>query len=205
MSFDLQAVTRMLHHATDALARLVQRARLTELRAEQPLGDLTWRNAPFTGRTDLTAVSPGHGPVVIDLKRRSANRLRETLRRGSAIQLAAYAFALEASSAYFSITNATLLTTNPEAFGQAYANAGPGDQVTWSRVEATLARTEAVLAQGRVPVTGLASSPEAAATFGVPEGEEDRYLVPAKRQVQEEVCGHCAFAPVCGRQWEELS
>jgi len=205
MSFDLQAIARMLHHAIDALSRLVQRAQLTKLGAEQPLGDVTWRNAPLTGRTDLTAVAPGDRPVVIDLKRKSASRLRETIRKGRAIQLAAYAFALRASSAYFSITNATLLTTSPEAFGQAYANTGPSDQETWSRVEATLARTEAVLAQGRIPVTGLEDSPDAAATLGVPEGEEDLYLVPAKRQVQDEVCGYCAFAPVCGRQWEELS
>jgi PD-(D/E)XK nuclease superfamily protein len=206
MSFDLQAITRMLHHAVDALAHLVQQAQLTDLRAEQPLPDVTtWRNAPLTGRTDLTAVAPGRGRVVIDLKRRSANRLRETLRRGRAIQLAAYAFALDASSAYFSITNATLLTTNPAAFGLAYANAGPTDQVTWSRAGATLDRVESVLAQGRIPVTGLEVSPELQETLGVAKEEADRHLVSSRRQVQDEVCGYCAFAAVCGRQWEELS
>jgi hypothetical protein len=197
MSFDLQAITRTLHHAMGALVRLVHQARLTDVKAEQPLGDVTWRGAALEGRTDLIAVAPGHGPVVIDLKRRSANRLRETLRRGRAIQLAAYAFALKASSAYFSITNAALLTTSPEAFGRAYANAGPGDLVTWSLVEDALTRAEAVLAQGRIPVAGLSGSPEAAEALGPP--------LLSRRQVQDEVCSYCAFAPVCGRQWEELS
>jgi hypothetical protein len=63
-------------------------------------------------------------------------------------------------------------------------------------VEDALERAEAVLAQGRIPVTGLSGSPEAAAT---PD------LLLSRRQVQDEVCSSCAFAPVCGRQWEELS
>jgi hypothetical protein len=205
MSFDLQAIARMLRRAADALAHLIQHARLTDLRAEQELTGVTWRGAPLTGRTDLTAVAPGHGRVVIDLKRRSANRLRGTLRHGRAVQLAAYAFALDASSAYFSITGATLLTTNPEAYGQPRAHAGPNDQVTWSRVEASIARIESVLAQGRIPVTGLEASPEFLETLGVAQGEEDRHLVPPRRQIQDETCGYCAFAPVCGRRWEELA
>jgi hypothetical protein len=205
MSFDLEALTRMLRRAADALARLVQRAGLSELRAEQPLGEMTWKDAPFTGRTDLTAVAPGGGPVVIDLKRRSANRLRETVAEGRAVQLAAYAFALRASSAYFSVTNATLVTTNSEAFGQAQANAGPGDQATWSRVETATGRIESLLAQGRIPVTGLEPSPEWPETVGPIGAGEDRSLVPSKRQIQRDTCEHCAFAAVCGRQWEELA
>jgi len=205
MSFDLQAITRMLRHAVDALAHLVQHAQLTDLRSEQPLSDVTWKGAPLTGRTDLTAVATSHGRVVVDLKRRGANGLRETLRRGVAIQLAAYAFALDASSAYFSITSATLLTTSPAAFGRDYANTGPTDQVTWSRVGVTLDRIEAVLAQGLIPVTGLEASPDLQETLGVREDEADRHLVPTKRQVQDDACGYCAFSPICGRQWEDLS
>lgn len=211
MSFELHAIRRMLSRAADALARLLQRAQLHPVSAELPF-EVPWRGAILAGRADLVAETRDRARAVVDLKLGSATRFRNEIRGGRAIQLAAYGFALRsgdapadyAATAYFSLTNATAVGTDAEIFALAQAASGPGVKATWSRIDRTMDRFEALFRDGRIPVTGLDSSPDLVWSLGVPESEIHVHVQgKTKKELREKTCRHCEYAPICGRQWEE--
>jgi hypothetical protein len=202
MSFERDAIRRMLQRAADALAWLLHRVDARRLEAERPV-EMKRGDRVLDGRADLFAETGDGQRLVLDLKRKSANRLRTELKEGRAIQLGAYARALGARAAYFSLTHAAAVATDAAAFRLSRAAAGPPVEETWDRVERTMDRLDSLLREGRVPVTGLEGAPELLELLAVPEDQAELHVSgPRKKELQERTCDHCEHSPICGRRWE---
>ncbi|MBW2737129.1 MAG: PD-(D/E)XK nuclease family protein, partial [Deltaproteobacteria bacterium] len=104
------------------------------------------------GRADLVAGPPG---VVIDFKRKYANAFREMLKKGTAYQLACYAYLHQKQGegaypdmAYFILESQQLLLTSPDTIPEAEAVSGPNAEETWLALEAGFEQVSKAVAEG---------------------------------------------------------
>lgn len=192
-----QLVTAVL-----ALRELLEAGEMTIAAVEESI-DVPWGSARLTGRLDLRLDGPD-GEAILDLKW-GTTTYETQLRTGNALQLALYVRARQvqtgasrpAPAGYFSLSQARLYTTSPEAFGHGPSVSGEDLAVTWTKVATTAAHVEAALARGTIPVSGVADAPPLLAAAGVAEGEQTRGLVRAA----DVACEYCRYDAVCGRRW----
>ena len=149
---------------------------------------------------DLVLRDAGGDHIVLDLKW-GANRYRDLLRLGNAVQLAIYAAVKRLvmgipelpTAAYFSLSKGELLATDVSRFATGRAVDGPGLSDTWSRLERTVDEVERALARGEIPVTGVRQALPLLDAVNVPEPERGRYLDLGK----EAACTYCRHPSLC--------
>jgi ATP-dependent helicase/nuclease subunit B len=179
------------------LYRLMRDARLSVRATEQQRSGKAFGTA-FEGRVDLVLGDP---PRILDLKWAGVTRREQALERGTALQLAAYAF-LEGQAdesfppvAYFIMERQRLLTTDATAFDGAEQIDGPSPRETWQMLVATHAEAWARVQRGQLDAPGVVledgDKPREAA-----EVVDGRIVVPPG-------CGYCDFAALCGRAFVE--
>jgi hypothetical protein len=135
-----------------------------------------------------------------------ANRYRQLLESGTALQLAVYAavrhFTTGASklpsAAYFSLSKGALLATDVDRFATERKLNGPDLADTWARTERTVDLVERTLAGGDIAVTGVRRSLSLLEAANVPESERGRYL----ELERGAACTYCKHGALCGRSWE---
>lgn len=170
---------------------------------EEPLAGQAF-GAAFVGNVDLVlGGQPGdaHHSRIVDLKWGGANRKREMLEAGAAVQLAAYAY-LEAQGrepfapvGYYVMDGQRLLTTQPEAFQAAEAVEGPSPEVTWRRVQATHAHEWKNVDAGRLTARGITTEGEDK-PIEKPKVEGDLLRIPPP-------CRWCDYHGLCGLTIQE--
>ena len=199
-----------LVRAVVALATALQRAGLHVVAVESaeraPLGG----GRELEGRVDLVVADAVGRERIIDLKWGRAS-YEDKLAKGRAIQLAAYAWLRKKTTrasgalptAYFSLSQGRTLTVDAGAFGaDARRIDGPDAATTWDALETTRVAVESALAEGRVPVTGLACSKPLLDALRVAEAERPRHLPPTEAESE---CRYCSFGTLCGQAWEVTS
>jgi RecB family exonuclease len=203
-SSELSQLKAQLCSAVEALARLLTSAELEVIGVEETT-EAPWRGGVLDGRLDLLLRDRSGGELVVDIKWGRTSH-RTLLEKGQALQLASYAALRRLSrgsalvpSAYFSLSRAELLTTQPERFGCARTIAGPDAAETWQRLEATAGLVEAQLKSGRVPVAGVRRSLPLVQACGAPANDGEGYL-----QLEPDAgCKYCDYPAICGRRWQE--
>jgi hypothetical protein len=204
MAFELAQLREQLANNVERLAKLLHASKLSVADAESSFS-VTWRGYELRGQIDLLLTDSRGRDVVVDLKWGSKT-YRDKLTSGQAIQLAVYAaarrLATEAKvlppAGYFSLSKGNLMTVDAAPFKEERPVMGPALNETWVKLEVTVERAEKVLAEGRIPVTGVRRSLPLVAALGVSERECARYL-----DLEREVaCGYCHYGPLCGRAWE---
>jgi hypothetical protein len=102
------------------------------------------------------------------------------------------------ATGYFSLSNASLLTTDALSSARAVQIEGPNAEQVWQRASATLAALTRMLERGRLPVTGVRKALPLLEVAGVTE--PDRHVaLPAGA-----ACAYCDFGALCGRTFREL-
>lgn len=175
----------------------LNQAGLVPERVEQSREAQTFVGA-MAGTADLVT---GPSPVVIDLKWGGLTFRRQSLAKGSALQLAAYgeleSFATGGSApdgAYFILKSQRLLTTSTR-FPGAERVSGPSPRETWLGAERAWktcwAETERGLVRAR----------------GIPDLEDSSQLAPEESSLSEEGvlnlkagCRFCDYSILCGRE-----
>jgi hypothetical protein len=138
---------------------------------------------------------------VLDLKWSGANRKRQALKDGTAIQLAAYAFLERLGQGvfppvgYFVMDAQRLLTTEPQAFPGAERVDGPSPQDTWQALTTTHASQWQGVAEGHVDAPG--------AGMTLKERRARKAHVENGRLVVQLGCGWCDYTTLCGLAFEE--
>jgi ATP-dependent helicase/nuclease subunit B len=204
---ELSQLKRQLCHAVDALANLLATSKLEVVGVEVQTA-AAWRNGQLEGCIDLLLKDCSGREVVLDLKWGSS-RYRQLLAGGAALQLAIYVALRRLVSGaaqlplagYFSLGNGRLIDTDSDpslvSFESSSGNSGLSE--TWEQLEATVEFVEALLDQGRIPVTGLKRS---LPVVKEPEADDPR------RHLELEAgsaCSYCDYAALCGRCWEDFT
>jgi len=203
MSFELAQLQQQMVESVRKLAHLLSASNLTIVGVETPT-DGAWRDGRLVGRMDMLLRDHQGRDVILDLKwgRRT---YADLLKQGLAVQLAVYAKAraLETGasevpvSAYFALGRGTLLTTDTGPFAEAVPISGPSVLETWVNLERTVGLVERLLAQGRIPVTGVPKSLPLLESAGLAPESWSTHL----NQKRESQCGYCSYDPLCGRRW----
>jgi ATP-dependent helicase/nuclease subunit B len=113
------------------------------------------------GRTDLTVRRATDGKTaVIDLKWSSEGRKRDSLKSGTAFQLAAYSYLTRdrekwPPTAYFLFPTAQLYSTSEDGFPGSMRVTGPSDHEVWEAAMTLTRETKTKLDGGAVEVLGL--------------------------------------------------
>jgi hypothetical protein len=202
MAFERAQVTAQLVNAVLELARALRAANLHILAVEQPLRK-PWRRGELEGRIDLLVGGPDGSEHIVDLKYGVAS-YRDALKEGRALQLAVYA-AVHAhgreqptEAAFFSLKHGRFLGLESVGLPIEHPVQGRSLADTWAAIERIMGPLEGILAQGRVPVTGLRRSLPLLESLGVGR-EEQRSCFAAGR---ESICQYCELDALCGRRWE---
>jgi hypothetical protein len=172
--------------------------------------DEPWRGGTLGGWIDLLLCDEHGHDVIVDLKWGKRSYV-DALGSGRATQLAVYAAARKLASkarelppaAYFSLGRGELLATDGRPFAGASIapTKGPPLSDTWSQIEHTIEKVEAMLATGRVPVTGVRRALPLLEAMGVAEGDRASHL----QLAQDAGCTYCDYDALCGRRWESFS
>ncbi|MBL8716910.1 MAG: PD-(D/E)XK nuclease family protein [Myxococcales bacterium] len=201
MTFELAQLRSALERAVEALSTTLLASRLRVVEVESSF-DVPWRGGQLGGQIDLLLVDPEGTEVVLDLKwGRSA--YVAALVKGRSIQLAVYAAARAFTNpraqlprgGYFVLKKGQFLTTEDDLFSGVRPIEGPSLRETWSSLEQTVARIEAILATGRIPVSGVSRSLPLHEAIGF-EAEGHIVVEPGA------ACEYCPFPAICGRRWE---
>ena len=132
---------------------------------------------------------------MLDLKWGGATYRRNSLHRGTAFQLAAYAYLTQDGPvfpgvAYFIMGAQRMFTTSPQSFPNAEAVVGPPPEETWALYQRAHADRWRELETGMVRALGIAKDGERIPT----ETRVDDGVL-----VVEPPCGFCDYATLCGR------
>jgi hypothetical protein len=173
------------------LSQLLQRTN-TRIAASEDAFHGTAFGTAFEGTPDIVLSSPYR---VLDLKWGGASSKRESLHRGTAFQLAAYAYLTQDGPrfpgvAYFIMGVQRLLTTSPELFPGAEVVLGPPPEETWALYQRAHAKCWAEVATGVVRARGIAKKGEKLPKqTKVSDGD----------LVMEPPCKFCDYGTLCGR------
>lgn len=146
----------------------------------------------FEGRTDLTVRRASDGKTaVIDLKWSSEGRKRDALKKGTALQLAAYSYLTKvrerwSPTAYFLFPSAQLYSTSEDGFPGSIHITGPCEKDVWEAAMTLTRETKSKLDSGTVEVPGLE---EDNGTSGRKQGAEIMDL--------QAPCEYCNFKLFC--------
>jgi RecB family exonuclease len=201
-SHERDQVRRQLVDAACSLVQALRDNGLSVSAVERPF-EVPWRGAALIGRWDVLATDAAGRRVIIDIKW-GQKSYREALTTGSALQLAAYTYALEStepvspSALYFSLTSRRLFGVAATHLEHVDHVHGPSLTDTWRRAERTTPLVEQQVAQGRLRVTGLDRSPALLESLGVPEAENKQHFTTSGDQI----CNYCRFDGLCGKRWE---
>ena len=173
------------------LSQLLQRTNTTIVASEQTYEGSAF-GTRFLGKPDLVLASPYR---VLDLKWGGATYRRNSLHRGTAFQLAAYAYLTQDGPvfpgvAYFIMGAQRMFTTSPQSFPNAEAVVGPPPEETWALYQRAHADRWREVETGMVRALGIAKDGERIPT----ETRVDDGVL-----VVEPPCGFCDYATLCGR------
>lgn len=186
---------RLLALTARRLADLMARTGTRIVASEESYGGYAFET-DFKGRPDIVLGEPNR---VLDLKWGSAAYRRDSLKLGTAFQLAAYAYLVSGQErfpgvAYFIINAQRLLTTAPDQFPGGEPIAGPSPEETWRLLQAEHATRWSLVEEGRLTATGV-----------MPDGGEP----PKKTQFKDGVwifkppCNHCDYSALCGKAFKQ--
>ncbi len=162
----------------------------------------TFAGRRYAGRVDLVLRDEGR-QAVLDLKLGRADRQRERLARGDALQLALYARALAPpapATAFLTVEGGRLMTTDAGAFAGATHVAGPTGDETLDLAERAWARWARILGAGLVPARGLPPADWAPACAEA-AGETAPREGPG---AAEAPCRFCEYRVVCHARVEAM-
>ena len=148
----------------------------------------------FAGTPDVALDQP---PAIIDLKWGGQSSRSQSLRRGTATQLASYAFLLKQArrleelppAAYLILQTGRVLTNVPEAFPGAICLEGPSLEATWKGLEKAVGERRGKIGNRLVQALGTPEEP--------PPPTEDQ-LDEAGMLHLHPRCEWCAFGRLCG-------
>lgn len=202
MSFERAQLRRDLLRTADGLRQFFEKSGYAVVASEKA-DVIPWQGTNLHGRIDLL-LAREREELVVDLKF-GYTRYRDLLRDGLAVQLATYAFIRSQvrggpppSTGYYSITRNVFLTTDARLRSVATVVDGAVPSEVWNRVDASITAVRGVLAEGRLPVTGVRDAPPL-----LPIGTEEpsRFVL----LEQESACKYCNFGPICGRAWQGVA
>jgi hypothetical protein len=207
MTFELAQLRNQLTTSVSSLVELLAASDLSVVDVESHVV-VSWRGGELEGRLDLLLHDAKGHEVIIDLKWGST-KYQNLLAGGQALQLAVYAASRRLSSGakqmapagYFSLSRGLLFTLEDKVFVGMRPVRGPPLEETWGKLERTVARVEASLSKGRVPVTGVRSSLPLLKALRVPETPPDSHFEPEAGAA----CEYCPYGVLCGRDWESFT
>jgi ATP-dependent helicase/nuclease subunit B len=193
---DRERVRRAAIETARSLYGLMAAGSLTVLATEQDSVGRAF-GTEFAGRVDLILGDP---PRILDLKWGGAGYRRDSLKEGTAIQLAAYAF-LERDAngtfppvAYFVMETQRLFTTAPDAFPGAERVDGPPPEDTWHVLQKTYDAAWQAVQGGRVAAPGVeAPQRNGREKAGIRDGS---LSMPSQ-------CQWCDYTTLCGLAFAE--
>jgi ATP-dependent helicase/nuclease subunit B len=207
MTFELAQLRKQLATSVTSLVELLADSGLSVVDVESKVV-VAWRSGELEGRLDLLLHDSKGREVIIDLKW-GGKKYGDLLVGGQAVQLAVYTAARRlktgakklAPAGYFSLSRGEMFTLEDKSFAGVRPVAGPPLEQLWDRLERTVDRVEASLANGRVPVTGVRSSRSLLEALRVPETKRESHLEPEAGAA----CKYCSYSALCGRDWENLT
>lgn len=168
----------------------------------------------FAGIPDVALDQP---PAIIDLKWGGQTSRAQSLRGGTATQLAAYAFLLKQArrlkefppAAYLILQTGRVLTNVPDAFPGAICLEGPPLDATWKGLESAVAERRTAIGDRVVQALGTPTAPlpsgspgwapaEASVSGGPPPPTADVLDETGTVRLHPR-CDWCAFGRLCGR------
>lgn len=186
--------------ATRELLRLLEEARL-EVCAVEEARQRSALGATLEGTPDLVVTDAQGRRAVIDLKWSGATYRRDSLKKGTAHQLAAYSFLLSESqggalpaTAYFILSRQQLLSTDPVTFPGAVFVQGPNAAETWKALGTAHGTAWKQVQAGRLEAAGVVSEE-------VPEVAEKDEVVEGTLRLSPP-CDFCEYEKLCGRAFE---
>jgi hypothetical protein len=206
MGFERAQLERQLVGAVLELSRLLRDAGLRIVAVEKEIG-ASWQGGKLEGRLDLLVVTEDGQHAIIDMKGGMA-RYRDLLRSGTALQLAAYAFAQREEhdqegwpdAGYFSLKHGKLFGLRSRTLPHAQVIDGPALSDTWQRIERSMERALPFAKQGKFAVTGIRGAAPLLESLGVPESASTaHFAIPSGSR-----CDYCRYDALCGRRWEAL-
>jgi ATP-dependent helicase/nuclease subunit B len=185
----------------DAAADIVEHLRRSGLQVTAVETSIEVKTARMDlgGRVDLIVGDP---PVIIDLKWAGESYRRDQFRKGTALQLAAYARILQKGDsspavAFYIIMNQRLIVPKGTPFKGLPVVDGPPLQDTWRAAEATaLARLDNIK-KGRIEALAVPLAPPSDQSGVIKEDALD-----GERIDLTPPCNFCSFGYLCGINWE---
>jgi hypothetical protein len=188
--FERSDVRRRISTAAHMLMRAIGGAKIRSIeqtfRMDDPL--------PLEGRPDLVLDDP---PVVIDVKWQRLEDRIDALRRGTALQLAAYARLMQSGVhglAFLTAYSGDLVVLDAD-LPNARRIEGPSAEEVWSAAHAAFVQRREELAQGRLVASGVPDE----------RGElrpEESGIVDGRLELVAP-CRYCEHAVLCGRAYQE--
>jgi hypothetical protein len=193
-------ITETLGAAYRSLVRALDVSGATVRAAEVPVATQDGPFGPrFEGRPDLVVGDP---PLIIDYKWSVGDHVR-ALRRGTAIQLAAYVYLWRTrmepardrpvSMGYFILRTGTLYALGGALAEGATEVEGVAPEVTLAAMERAHARVDAELTQGTLVAAGVSDA------HGAPPSED---ALREGELVLAPPCRGCVYGALCGRALE---
>lgn len=206
MGFERAQLKQQLVLAVVELSRFLHAAGLHLVAVEKRV-EASWQGGKLEGRLDVLVANEDGQQAIIDIKS-GMGFYRDLLKTGTALQLAAYAFAHAAESdpevwpdaGYFSLSRGKLFGLRSRILPHAEVIDGPTLSDTWQRVERSVRQALPLAKQGRLLVTGVRGAAPLLEALGIPETEAAEHFVlpPGSR------CQYCRYDALCGRRWETL-
>ncbi|HET6149140.1 MAG TPA: PD-(D/E)XK nuclease family protein, partial [Polyangia bacterium] len=201
---ELAQLRAQLSTAVVRLADLLHRSKLDIVDVEKE-ERVDWQGRALEGHLDLLLRNRAKEDVVLDLKWGGVTYHSDKLKKGTAVQLAIYAYLRKTATrarafpavAYFSLSRGLSLATDARTFDGTRVVPGDDPETTWRRTEVTLRMIERHLDQGRVPVAGVLGALPVVQTCGGEPDPRQHLLLAA-----DAACRFCEFDPICGRRWE---
>ncbi len=205
MTFELTQLRAQLERSVHRLATLLREERLRVVGVESHFS-VEFRGGTLDGELDLLLLDERGDEIILDLKWGST-AYRQRLKEGRAIQLAVYVTARHKVTgaskpprgAYLSLNQGRVLATEPLFASQRVVD-GPSLESTLAAVARTLDPVESALANGTIPVTGVARSLPLVSSLVSPELTSGHLDMP-----RESGCSYCTFDAICGKRWESRS
>jgi ATP-dependent helicase/nuclease subunit B len=185
----------------DAAADIVEHLRRSGLQVTAVETSIETKTARMDlgGRVDLIVGDP---PVIIDLKWAGESYRRDQFRKGTSLQLAAYARILQKGDSYpavafYIIMNQRLIVPKGTPFKGLPVVDGPPLQDTWRAVEATALTALDKIKKGRIEALAVPLDPSSEQTGVIKEDALD-----GERIDLTAPCNFCSFGYLCGLNWE---